>query len=202
MRALPAIRPATPADRPAIIAVLAAAFADDPALAWIFPDDHRRPEQLLRFFGLITRADARLPLAQMAFTPAGDLAGVALWRPPGAWALPTSTLLASLPRLAFTFGTALPRTLGLMHAMDSEHDRRPHWYLQFIGVSPAHQGRGIGGALLRAGLARAGGAPAYLETATASNVGLYQAHGFAVRNQWQHAAAPRFWSMWHAGDGR
>jgi ribosomal protein S18 acetylase RimI-like enzyme len=200
MRLTPVIRPATLADRPAIIAVLAAAFIDDPALAWIFPNATRRPAQLARFFGLITRADARLPLAQVALAGDGQIMGAALWRPPGAWALPTTSLIANLPRLAATFTTALPRTLGLMGAMDHQHDRRPHWYLQFIGVSPAAQGLGTGGALLRAGLVQAAGQPCYLETATPSNVGLYQAHGFGVRNEWQHGSAPNFWSMWHEGE--
>ncbi len=199
MRPVPVIRPATLADRPAIIAVLAAAFIDDPALAWIFPDAARRPARLTRFFDLITRADGRLPLAHVACASDGRIIGAALWRPPGAWGLPTTSLIANLPRLAATFTTALPRTLGLMGTMDHQHDRRPHWYLQFIGVSPAGQGQGVGGALLRAGLARAGGQPCYLETATPSNVGLYQAHGFGVRNEWQHGDAPNFWSMWHPG---
>lgn len=194
------IRAAAPADRPAIVAVLAAAFADDPALAWIFPDSARRPARLLRFFDLITRADARLPLAQVALAADGCIIGAALWRPPEQWALPTTSLIANLPRLAGTFGMALPRTLRLMGAMDHQHDRRPHWYLQFIGVAPQAQGQGLGGALLRAGLTRASGAPCYLETATPSNVGLYQAHGFGVRNEWQHGNAPNFWSMWHQGD--
>ena len=48
MRPQPVICPATTADRPAIIAVLAAAFADDPALAWIFPDAVRRPARASR----------------------------------------------------------------------------------------------------------------------------------------------------------
>ena len=200
MRPAPLIRPATAADRPAIIAVLAAAFIDDPALAWIFPAAARRPAQLTRFFGLITHADARLPLAQVALGPDGGIAGAALWRPPGGWALPTASLIANVPRLIAAFGTALPRTLGLMGAMDHQHDRRPHWYLQFIGVAPLGQGQGIGGALLRAGLAQAAGQPCYLETATPSNVGLYQAHGFAVRNIWQHRDVPQFWSMWHQGE--
>lgn len=200
MRPSPVIRAASTADRPAIITVLATAFADDPALAWIFPDAARRPARLARFFDLITNADARLPLAQLACAADGQIIGAALWRPPGQWALPTTSLIANLPRLAATFTTALPRTLGLMGAMDHQHDRRPHWYLQFIGVAPAAQGQGIGGALLRAGLTRAEGQPCYLETATPSNVGLYQAHGFAVRNEWQHGSAPNFWSMWHQGD--
>ncbi|MCU0890260.1 MAG: GNAT family N-acetyltransferase [Sandarakinorhabdus sp.] len=199
MRPPPLIRAATPADRPAIIAVLADAFHDDPALCWIYRDERRREAQLRRFFSLITRADARLPLAHVATDDAGTIIGAALWRPPGAWALPPPSLVANLPRLLLAFGTALPRTLGLMGAMDHQHDRRPHWYLQFIGVARSGQGRGIGGALLRAGLARADAAPCYLETATPSNVGLYQAHGFGVRNQWQHGEAPPFWSMWHPG---
>lgn len=196
MRSNPVIRAATAADRPAIVAVLAAAFADDPALAWIFPDVARRPARLVRFFHLITRADARLPLAHVALAADGAIAGAALWRPPGQWALPTTSLIANLPRLAATFTAALPRTLGLMGAMDHQHDPRPHWYLQFIGVAPSAQGQGVGGALLRAGLARADGQPCYLETATPSNVGLYQAHSFGIRNEWQHKAAPHFWSMW------
>jgi ribosomal protein S18 acetylase RimI-like enzyme len=200
MRTPPLIRPATIADRPAIIAVLADAFIDDPALAWIFPDATRRTDRLTRFFGLITNADARLPLAQLACADNGTIIGAALWRPPGQWALPTTSLIANLPRLIGIFGTALPRTLGLMGAMDHQHDRRPHWYLQFIGVAASAQGQGVGGALLRAGLARAGSQPSYLETATPSNVGLYQAHGYGVRNQWQHGDAPNFWSMWHEGE--
>ena len=70
MRPNPVIRPATLADRPTIIAVLAAAFIDDPALAWIFPDAARRPARLTRFFDLITRADGRLPLAAHRWQPA------------------------------------------------------------------------------------------------------------------------------------
>ena len=199
MRTPPLIRPATIADRPAVIAVLAAAFIDDPALSWLYPDAASRPARLARFFGLITNADARLDLAQVAVDDDGAIIGAALWRPPGQWSLPVPTLLMALPRLIGSFGFALPRALGLMGAMDHQHDRRPHWYLQFIGVAPAAQGRGVGGALLRAGLARAAGQPAYLETATPSNVGLYQAHGFGVRNEWQHANCPGFWSMWHGG---
>lgn len=195
----PLIRAATPADRPAIVAVLADAFHDDPALAWIYPDASRRAERLQRFFTLITRADARLPLAHVAHDADGHIIAAALWRPPGAWALPATSLIANLPRMLLAFGTALPRTLGLMGAMDHQHDQRPHWYLQFIGVARSGQGRGTGGALLRAGLARAAGRGCYLETATPSNVGLYQAHGFGVRNEWQHGDAPPFWSMWHPG---
>ena len=68
-----------------------------------------------------------------------------------------------------------------------EHRRRahapsPHFYLSALGVDPDVQGRGIGSAILEPVLRRADatGAAAYLETATARNVLLYERHGFAV----------------------
>jgi predicted N-acetyltransferase YhbS len=56
------------------------------------------------------------------------------------------------------------------------------WYLDQIGVDPARQGEGIGGALIRFGLdrARADEVPAFLETAIAANVGYYERFGFRV----------------------
>ncbi len=75
MRALPVIRPATEADRPAIIDVLARAFIDDPALAWLFPDAARRLEKLERFFRLTTSTDMRFDSAQLALGSDGEVRG-------------------------------------------------------------------------------------------------------------------------------
>ena len=58
----------------------------------------------------------------------------------------------------------------------------PHWYLPAIGVEPEHQDRGLGSALMRAGIRRADrdGKPIYLETETEGNVGYYEHLGFEV----------------------
>jgi hypothetical protein len=40
------------------------------------------------------------------------------------------------------------------------------------------------------------GLPATLETATESNVGLYQALGFRVTDTFRHRDGPLFWAMW------
>jgi len=66
-----------------------------------------------------------------------------------------------------------------------------------IGVDPAHQGRGVGKALLRALLARADEyqATTFLEVRTDNEpaIGLYQAHGFEIvglrRNYYQPSGA-------------
>lgn len=58
----------------------------------------------------------------------------------------------------------------------------PLWVLDHIGVSPAHQGRGVGRRPVEHGLALADadGIPAFLETGAARNVGYYERFGFRV----------------------
>ncbi len=81
---------------------------------------------------------------------------------------------------------------------------RPHAYLWFLGVRPEAQGRGLGSRLLSVGTRRldAAGEPAYLETQTERNLGLYRRHGFEVISE--HKArpdAPILWSMWREPQG-
>jgi GNAT superfamily N-acetyltransferase len=58
----------------------------------------------------------------------------------------------------------------------------PLWQLDSIGVAPSLQGRGIGRALIEAGLARAraDGVGAFLSTGTRGNVAIYGRCGFSV----------------------
>lgn len=76
------------------------------------------------------------------------------------------------------------------------------WYLQFIGVRPAAQGTGLGGAAVRAGLdlARAAGMPVYVEVMNPANVGYYLRVGFETINEFDIPdAGPHVWAMlWRA----
>lgn len=187
-------RIATATDRPAVMATLAAAFTADPVMRHIFPDDARRPARLLRFFDLVTSAEA--PGNTIV---AGDLAAVAIWRAPGEWrTAPSAMLRLALPMLR-TFGTALPRALRVQSVLEAHHPESPrHWYLEFAGCGPAHQGRGYGGAAIRAKLAACDRdrLPAMLETANETNCAIYAALGFAVTGTFDAAPGLRFWSMW------
>ena len=73
-----------------------------------------------------------------------------------------------------------------------------HWYLFYLGVTPAQQGRGMGSALLQPVLARADAAalPCYLETGVARNLRFYERHGFQVvaEGVLSHGG-PRLWAM-------
>jgi GNAT superfamily N-acetyltransferase len=71
----------------------------------------------------------------------------------------------------------------------------PHWYLDVIAVTPPAQGRGIGGALLRAVHARADadGMPIVLLTYQPTNLQFYRRHGYAVVCE---GAAPENGPQW------
>lgn len=194
------VRAAAQDDRGAVAGVLARAFIDDPAMAFLFRDAADRPRRLARFFGLIVSIDPTPDHWTLADDTAGTLAAAALWRPPGLWKTSASAMLASVLPLAQTFGWSLPRALAMQQVMEEHHPHEPHWYLQFVGCVPERHGRGLGGAVIRARLAEcdAQGLPAALETATPGNVPIYEALGFIVTGTYRIRGGPQFWTMWRA----
>ena len=191
-------RPARADERHVVSDVLARAFIDDPAMSWLFPDRTDRIRRLARFFTLSTRLDPDPGIWSVALDDTGSVAAAMMWRAPGQWKTPASAMLLHLLPLVSTFGITLPRALSLQSAIEAHHPHAPHWYLQFAGCVPEQQGRGLGGAAIRARLSQcdAAGLPAALETATPANVGLYQSLGFEVTGTFDIPAGPHFWSMW------
>jgi predicted N-acetyltransferase YhbS len=72
--------------------------------------------------------------------------------------------------------------------------------LDLLGVDPAHQGRGLGRALLEEGLERVDRErrPACLVTYKRSNVSFYEAFGFEVQDYPGPPDIPTGWSMLRA----
>jgi RimJ/RimL family protein N-acetyltransferase len=182
------------ADRARIAAMLARAFADDPAISYIFPDPEVRARKLPRLFALLFDEDAA---GMRLVTGAGEAA--TLWRGPGrARTSHWDMLRQALPMIG-TFGTALASALAVSKAIDLHLPRGDYWYLHIAGCDPSAQGKGFGGAAVRAGLDRVAGSrlPTYLETPLERNIGFYRAIGFAVTGEWRVGTdGPRFWSMW------
>ncbi|SKA38996.1 Acetyltransferases [Marinactinospora thermotolerans DSM 45154] len=143
------------------VQVLTAAFREDVLLRWLAPE---HPDRM--FASVVAESAAAGGLDVLDGAAAVWLA----WstqdaeadEPPG-------------PRPSARLSTYLAAT-AMRHPKD-----RPHTTLQFLGVHPAHQGRGLGTALLVRGLARAdaAGLPAYLEVDSPRNAGWYARHGFA-----------------------
>ena len=195
-RPLPDIAEPPRAARTAMIAPLARAFADDPAMAWIMPDPAVRAARLPKLFALLV--DDEFASGWALASPHSE--AVTLWRSSETVHGSLWDLVRALPAFWSALGTNMPRGLAVSTAIDQHHPAgQAYDYLHFAGVDPAFQGRGWGGAAIRAGLARAAarGRPVYLETATPENVGLYMALGFAVIEEWDvPRGGPHFWSMW------
>ncbi len=173
--------------------MLSRAFANDPAMSFIFPDPVQRARRMPRLFGLLFDSDA---LAGLRLTTAGGEAAT-LWRGPGQVHTSRAEMLRQAAPMLAAFGTALRRALALSDSIAGHMPRGAFWYLHIAGCDPDRQGSGLGAAAVQAGLARvAGRLPCYLETATESNLGFYARLGFTVTDEWcVPRGGPRFWSM-------
>ena len=174
------VRPAeSAADREAAAEALALAFADDPCWSHLLPEDATRAERLLAFFS--DQIETLTPDRRELWV-AEDGGGAAIWSPPGRWRVPLGQTLKSGRTMLGVFGRHLPLAFRANLQLERAHPKREHWYLDFLGVEPRRQGRGLGGALLSPVLERCDreGAPAYLGASTERNRLLYERNGFAL----------------------
>jgi ribosomal protein S18 acetylase RimI-like enzyme len=187
------VRPARPDDFPALAAMLARAFYDDPITSWFYPDAARRMKHARRFFGIRLR---QLAEQDLIYTTT-ELSGAALWTLPGRWREDLRQSLMLLPMLP----VLLPRIVRSTHAVreiERRHPVAPHYYLSVIGTEPEQQGGGIGSALLGPVLRRcdSDAVGAYLESSKEGNVDFYARHGFTVTEHIELPGGPPLWLMW------
>jgi GNAT superfamily N-acetyltransferase len=195
------VRKATADELPRLASVLARAFYDDPAIQWVLPDEARRMDMEERVFGLWLR---KLWLPQDECYATEGVVGVAVWELPGKWKVSLLELLRLLPAMTRILGRRLPRVMGALSALDSNHPDELHYYLPYLGVEPEWQGRGIGAALMQPILSRcdSDGVPAYLDATAPRNRALYERHGFEVTEEFTLGkGSPPLWRMWRKPAG-
>lgn len=196
-RVQPVPEPLTPALIPAATAALARAFRDNAGFVHTLRglDGAAREHKLLRLMRAFATASSRYGDATVVRTAGGDVGGAALAYPPGHYPLSFAGWFTN-GRGALAIGPSHTLRLArLERFMVKRHPREPHWYLFVLGVDPAAQGGGLGGALLRrlGERADAAGVASYLETDEERNVGLYRRHGYDVVDE---ADTPFGFHMW------
>jgi len=186
-------RKARASDRPAISAVMAEAFFDDPVFRWLTPDDGDRRRVLPAFFELATTIFAK---HDETWCVGDDVGGAAIWAPAGVEPMSEAEGEAFATRCVELAGPYADRWAEFVALLDHNHPHHAeHAYLWFLAVRPAWQERGHGSALLRAVLDRAG-TPAYLDATSPDNRRLYERHGFRVIGELAVAGGPPVWQMW------
>jgi len=180
-----------------VIKTLHSAFASDPLLAWLVKRGAAQDSARQALFEFVIPRVAG-PHGWV-FESEG---AAAVWLPPGADGPDTSFLAQFLilpTMLRMTGFTGLGRMEALMTALDKNHPKEPHAYLQFLGVDPAYQGQGLGSAILAATLEQVDAlkVPAYLENSNPKNTPLYRRHGFEVTGTLRvRSDAPELELMW------
>jgi ribosomal protein S18 acetylase RimI-like enzyme len=178
------IDPLGAADAAAAGRLLAASHRDYPAFRVEFPDPGVRNRVLIPFQTAAAR-DAAVHGSLVGAFLDDHLAGVALWQPPGRFPLTPlrkARMTPALLRAAIAAPRAFRQFARSGAALEQAFPDEPVWYLQALGVHPDAQRRGVGAALLSAGLAvvDADHAACHLHTSDPVNVGYYQRWGFKL----------------------
>jgi ribosomal protein S18 acetylase RimI-like enzyme len=196
----PSVVKSSPHDAERLACPLAGAFFDDPVFCWIAPDDDRRRTMLEPFFKLYAETIAA---HEESYSTVDGLAA-ALWVPPGRLPIPEGIAEAFGERLAQIAGADAERLFEVAALIDEHHREGAYYYLQFIGVVPGQQGKGIGSALLSHMLDRCDreGVATYLDATSPSNRALYERHGFRVIDEFSPVAGPPLWPMWREPSAR
>lgn len=179
------VRTSKPSDESALVHTIVLAFAADPVARWAWPTAERYLAAMPDF----TRAFGGKAFVHDAAHCTEECTGAALWLPPGVH--PDHEALGAV--LERSVDAALrPQLDAVFDEMSKYHPAGAHWYLPLIGVDPAHQGKGHGGALLTYALqwCDRDGLPAYLESTNPRNVPLYERHGFAALGAIQVGDSP------------
>jgi ribosomal protein S18 acetylase RimI-like enzyme len=175
---------------------LALAFDRDPLFRFLLPEEETRAKWLQwlgrRTFGQTLAAGGAFAVE------AGAGAGVIGLFPAGTWPPPMLTTIRSSG-----FLPAMPTYRWIVNGMRLEklvkelHPPEPHLYISMVAVHPTMKGRGLGGALLRHGLAlaKSAGMVAHLETSNPENLPLYRKFGFEVKHEVTGHGGPTVWVM-------
>lgn len=169
------------------------AFAADPLIRWMFPDDPTFEEFGPIFFGF--QFDARIDTGEVWCTD--DVATVAMWDAPAA--------SSSGPRDSTHWETMVVKLqaetqLRLEHlgaAVGPHQLEEPHWYLGILATHPDWQRQGLGRTVLKPVLDRADadGHTSVLLTESPENVAFYRAIGFDVVAEPDIPGGPPVWVM-------
>lgn len=189
----PIVRWAQTGDAPRVFAALTAAFATDPAVRWMYPDQ----QQYLRFFPSFAEAFGGAAFARGTALLSEGNSGAALWLPPGS--APDDDALTALLEESVA-EREKPDIFAVLEEMGRYHPAEPHWYLPLIGVDPGRQGQGHGSAMMAYGLRPCDRAdlPAYLEATSPRSVPLYERHGFEILGEIRIGQCPPIYPMLRA----
>jgi GNAT superfamily N-acetyltransferase len=189
------IRKAALGDRANVVSTLTAAFEGDAIIRYQFADDATYEARASAFFGHYF--DVRLEGGEIFIVD--DVAGAALWNPPGGNRLGSDHVEEHWQRNAVPALAAeeVERYDAFKEVLDAMTPAQPHWYLGLLGTRPDRQRTGVARSLLEPMLARADSEnmPVFLETGMPGNVDFYRRFGFEIIAEDLVPRGPTVWGL-------
>lgn len=172
-----------------VASMLAHAFADDAAYAYLFPTPETRIAGLRQFFEGNLRTHLPHACTFVALDANERAIATVTLRPPAGIEISLWTMLRrGLVPFALAHGGAavrrlfwLKQTYDALEAEAAAH--APRAYVHMMAVAPEHQGRGVGSQLLSRVLRRHAVTQTVLTTNLPRNVVFYRRHGFEVMSE-------------------
>ena len=189
----PAVHELRPDERKPALEAFSRAFVDDPLAMYLFPDDRTRTARWARFAAVSIDYFGGNGIVLTN----EHLQGLSIWRRPSPTPVSLWTQLLVMLRTFAISGRNTGRALKLDEFVRPHRPSQPHYYLSLVGTDPAHQGKGVGSALLQPVLRRCDQErmPAFLESSKEKNLPFYQKHGFEVVDALEIRDGPRIFTM-------
>ncbi len=185
----------TEAELKAASLVFRDAFSNYPLYTFLFPDLKQRT----RVLPILFRISAKY-VSENAYYLGNenDVSAILFLDSPDAKGPSLFDALCIL--FGYAFKLPLARSIKLLQVFRDCMKVRPEgqfWYLQMIGVSPHHQGKGIGSQVLQFAKQLAGPERIYLETSSETNASYYQNKGYALLKSFPTLGGngPKTWSL-------
>ncbi len=168
--------------------VLGRSLRDDPVSVYNIPDKEKRHAVMKHIFQMTSCLGVKYGETH-ATSP--NLEGIAVWLP---YINKEFKMITNIGCLLKSKVYKLGREAGKRIKPIEEHNTSvhrevapgDHWYLQTLGVEPAHQGKGYGSLLMEYMLEKIDNSnplPIFLETSTEINVKFYKRFGFEVMEE-------------------
>lgn len=170
------------------------AFANDPLMRWIVPDDEQYDAGLGE---AIQRLFMVMWLGAGEIWTTDDAVALAAWSPPEPQF--DDDLRAQIGVIRDGFPADMLERLASLGPMLREHrPKEPHWYLNILATHPDWQRQGLGAAVMQPIRERcdADGLGQYLETATEEDIAYYRSRGFVVTARWTLDGSVEMAGMW------
>ena len=169
------------------IETLIESFYHDPLVEFFWPNEESRARQLSAGLEFLLGLSSKIMSIEIANNRYAAVIGVTSPEdyPPSFFNAMVALSKLILKSIRLSPLREMKRWIRVYHQLEKIHPLQPHWYILVLGAHPDHQGKGLGGELLKPILQKADeeNVAVYLECSNPKSLDFYDKHGFRVMEE-------------------